>query len=679
MSSLLLRIQPVYSEYYHLDYQIGSTRLLTHQVATWKAILDPDVDVVFNTAMTGDGKSLAAYLPAFQDRKHIIAMYPTNELIQDQHAALPNYEQRLKIQMPANALMYGAEITRLMSEHGTKVRLEEVRSLLSRHAILLTNPDLVHLMMSYQYGWDYLRKELPTTIGAYFDYFLFDEFHVFGVPQVIAVMNMLGYLHVGYRDKPNERKKFVFLSATPSKLMNGLLERGGLRYRRIEGHYRSTNKDGYRCILQGCDLHLDEASQEKPIEAWIEERLEDIHQFFRAHIDSKAAILVYSVATARRIYERCKDYFEPLGITVGENTGLTNKDDRKDSYNKHILVGTTTVDIGVDFHINYLIFEAWNAGSFLQRFGRLGRHAGYGMYEAHALIPRFVLERLQKHFGVEDEVERETFNLAIREAFPTEQEFEQYARRWGVVQAAQVVESLKSMSKQDENSAFTGALVEQYEQLYGSPEKPVMQKASKKYWRLRHDYAPIIEELSSFRGQSPLSCGVWDSDDHLKSYDLFFLLANTEYSVMQKEEFLQEVRRRGLDERDYKEQLLYLRVWRYVPERMQLVLGLQLRLADSPDAMHKALATDGFFVKEPHATWLDVVNRHIKRLSLTCILSDFGRNELKQKFNLGGVFPIYRLQDKTGQEYSVAFGQEALLLDTLLFFRKTNEDRPMML
>ena len=37
------------------------------------------------------------------------------------------------------------------------------------------------------------------------------------------------------------------------------------------------------------------------------------------------------------------------------------------------------------------------------------------------------------------------------------------------------------------------------------------------------------------------------------------------------------------------------------------------------------------------------------------------------------------VQDATGNEYMVAFGQEALLLDSLLFFRKTKEDKAMML
>src|SRR5271157_2997134 len=99
MNAIQLRILPVYSEE-KPNYQIGSMRLLKHQVATYEAFNDPDVDVIFNTAMTGDGKSLAAYLPAFKDNKQIIAMYPTNELIQDQHGSLPKYQEDLEIRMP---------------------------------------------------------------------------------------------------------------------------------------------------------------------------------------------------------------------------------------------------------------------------------------------------------------------------------------------------------------------------------------------------------------------------------------------------------------------------------------------------------------------------------------------------------------------------------------------------
>ncbi|MDQ6662669.1 MAG: type I-D CRISPR-associated helicase Cas3', partial [Chloroflexota bacterium] len=484
--SLVLHIHPVYSEY-HSDAYIGSVRLLKHQVKTLEAFQDPDVDVIFNTAMTGDGKSLAAYLPTFQDHhKHVIAMYPTNELVRDQFSALARYKQDLRVRLPQYETMYSDKITQLMREHDTSIRLGEVRKLLMRNGILLTNPDLIHLMMSHQYGWSHLRKELPFAIGANFDYFLFDEFHVFGVPQVISVMNMLGYLTVNYRDKlPAERKKFVFLSATPSKLMDNLLERGGLRYRRIEGSYRSSEHPDFRCILQACTLELHEVSSEAPVERWIEDRLEEIHSFFKQYPNSKAAILVNSVATARRLVTRLRAYFEPYygPNFIGENTGLTSQEEKQKSYEAQILVGTSTVDVGVDFHINYLIFEASNSGSFLQRFGRLGRHDEFDIYQAYALVPRFVLERLTKNVEHGNEVEREAFNKAIQSAFPTEQQFEQYTKLWGVVQAAQVIVELQKQNKMDENTAFTEALIEQYDRFYGTAEKLAMPGALKKYRR----------------------------------------------------------------------------------------------------------------------------------------------------------------------------------------------------
>ena len=675
-----LSISPVYSaEHPDPYYRIGSIQLLKHQVATWEAFQDPNVDVIFNTAMTGDGKSLAAYLHAFQERKTVIGMYPTNELVQDQHNALPKYEERLQIRLPRYNTMYSDRITQLMREHDNTIRLEEVRKLLQRNGILLTNPDLIHLMLSHQYGWDHQRKELPITIGAYFDYFLFDEFHVFGVPQVISVMNMLGYLTVNYRDRPNDRKKFVFLSATPSQLMNDLLDRGGLRYKKIEGNYRSTEQPGYRCILQKCELELHDIQPDLPTETWIEERLKEIQAFFEEHKGSKAAILVYSVATARRIYARLKEYFEPRGITVGENTGLTHRDERRAAFEKHILVGTSTVDIGVDFRINYLIFEAYNAGSFLQRFGRLGRHEGFPIYRAYGLVPRFVRERLTEKLGAMEEVERERFNEAIREAFPVEAEFKSYTQRWGVVQAAQVLAELQSQSKKDANDAFIQALSAQYEQFYAVAGQSVMPKGVKKYRAIQGRQPEIIEELTSFRGLSPLSCDVWDTDDHLQTYDLFFLLVNTEFEVLTGAEFMREVARRGLEERDFKDQLLYLKIHKYVPERQHLILGLPYDLGDYASSLHHAQVLDNFFVREPFFTGRDQVNRSLKAKSLACLLSDMGRKELKQRLNLGSMFPIQRLQDQTGAEYAVTFGQEALLLDSLLFWRKTRGDQAMYL
>ena len=243
------------------------------------------------------------------------------------------------------------------------------------------------------------------------------------------------------------------------------------------------------------------------------------------------------------------------------------------------------------------------------------------------------------------------------------------------MQAAHVLTELQRQGKTDENSAFTEALTECYDQLYGSPEEPAMPKALKRYWKLSKKSPQILEELLSFRGQSPLSCGVWDTDNHLKTYDLFFLLANTDFEVMEQADFLQEVRRRGLEEREFKEQLLYLRILEYIPERQHLVLGLQYDLGEYTGFLHQIQILNGFFVRNPRPVWIDKVNRSLKAKKLVCVLSDMTRVELRQRLHLGAMFEVLRLEDVIGNEYSVAFSQEALLLDSLLFFRKTKGDK----
>ncbi len=191
--------------------------------------------------------------------------------------------------------------------------------------------------------------------------------------------------------------------------------------------------------------------------------------------------------------------------------------------------------------------------------------------------------------------------------------------------------------------------------------------------------------MSSFRGQSPLSCGVWDSDNHFKTYDLFFLVVNAEIEILTETAFMEEVRRRvrsgseQLHERDFHERLLYLKVHDYVPESQRLMLGLNRDLAAQANIMHQVVVCDGFFVKDPVFAWRDRVNKALKAKKLVCIFSDWSRMELKGRLNLSALFPIYAVQDRMGQFYSVVFGQEALLLDSLLWWRKTKGDNAMML
>jgi CRISPR-associated endonuclease/helicase Cas3 len=154
---------------------------------------------------------------------------------------------------------------------------------------------------------------------------------------------------------------------------------------------------------------------------------------------------------------------------------------------------------------------------------------------------------------------------------------------------------------------------------------------------------------------------------------------------MTESAFMNEVKRRvqsgeeHIYERDFRDQLLYLKVYKYIPDRQRLVLGLNIDLGGQANIMHQALELCGFFVQEPVFTWKDRVNKALKAQKLVCVFSDMSSLELKRRLNLPALFPIRRVQDMTGAEYCVAFGQEALLLDSLLFWRKTRGDQAMFM
>src|SRR5262249_5772500 len=134
-------------------------------------------------------------------------------------------------------------------------------------------------------------------------------------------------------------------------------------------------------------------------------------RFFSEHPGSRCAVILNSVGVVKRCVRQLRPLLARHGISVGENTGFSTRDERRESMTKDVLIGTSTIDIGIDFKINLLIFEATEAGNFIQRLGRLGRHDGYengrgetirfAAFQAYALVPQFIHERL---FEKPDEV-----------------------------------------------------------------------------------------------------------------------------------------------------------------------------------------------------------------------------------------------------------------------------------
>ncbi len=711
MTAYSINLKPVYSRPAEVLPEgvilpPGWTSLSWHQAATLQALRDPQVDVVFNTAMTGDGKSLAAYLAAMTSRTYTLATYPTNELARDQEKQVRGYKDKFQ---PHNKDIYDPQIYRLNAAIledfiETKKLSSKLAGLIDRSdnsEILLTNPDIFH----YIHDFRYLRRNkqgkgdnpnrLFAKIDANYNLFVFDEFHIFSSPQIINVVNAILLIK---HTLPG--KKFLFLSATPSNLLQHFLSKAGLNCLPInvkQDGYRFSSGEDWRQI--GYPINLSFPKNLEPnlrsSYDWIVENAETtILKFFQDNPGSQGAIILNSIAAVKKLVPKLKQIFEPLGWKVRENTGLTGDTEKSSSVEEaDLLLGTSTIDVGVDFKINFLVFEAADAGNFIQRFGRLGRHESgrskkFETYQAYALIPNFIIERLfevDKHPLQNSETyDRITFSKAISAHYSFVNEFEQYPKRWGGIQSACVYLELNHNSQMKQQ--YPEAAEKFATDIKNVLGVTIEQKKAQLFRCMSENKKKIIEEARSFRGSSQLNCAIYDvtnpeepEGDRFKTYNLPSLLSNFTFKWMQEPEFISRVKAEGLaTSRFNKDKVLcYLKLtgYREVRENWQFYYSGDdiSEIAKSG----KVQILKGLEVWQPQGSGLNDVSKALCRQGLVCFISDHDRATIRAKLGLPIHFQAYSLSDRvndTKPPYTIAFGQSALLLETLAWHWKPKED-----
>ncbi len=681
-------------------------RLSQHQVETYRALTQGDADVVFNTAMTGDGKSLAAYLPVLTSTQfHAFGMYPTIELTRDQERQFEGYAERFGRAVPYCAL-WGAEIARLADEHDFARRGDVLKERFDNQSVILTNPDIFNLVMNYGYAsLIFSEQELPYSLCTNFDCLVFDEFHVFSMPQVVAALTAMLYIH----EHSGGRHRFLFSSATPSEALLQMVERSGLRARHVAGAYANEERPGFRPVLRPATLDLDRLGEKQTAEDWVREHIGDLAAFWAHQAPRpKGAIILNSVMLARRVRALLQAELGPRGIRVGENTGLTDREGRRASLAADLVVGTSTIDVGIDFDINLLIYESTNAGTFLQRLGRLGRcrsdGQGFERYAAYALISGktpWVYERLlgglaQHGVSEGDETDRTTvLPKVVHEAFGAENDFLGYAKRWGILQAAHVINVLEKKRAQGAYQSLAADLARRYTQLFALSD---LGGARRRYWYLAAKDSmaqrrPILDEVLAFRGSSPFQVAVIDltvEPAGLLTYDLFPLVQGADYEVAAVEEFEHLASRREsagargeaiaalkhvMKGKDGRPLVLKVRGFHAERERLKLKVGEDLSVVSDQIVVLRGLA-----VAEPAAVQLPAVNEVLRRQAVVCYATRRDARELRRILRLPAHFALYTACDMhRNREYTLAFGKAALMLEALLIgWRKRDvENEPI--
>ena len=684
-------------------------QLSDHQFATYQALRDPNVDVIINTAMTGDGKSLAAYLPVLLDPdRGAFGMYPTNELATDQRRQFDAYRHLFGSSLTCSSLSGEALGEFMVDRPDFKRRAEALAALMNDHQVLLTNPDIFHLMINYRYGSQILSiQELPALVGAYYKSFIFDEFHTFNTPQMVAAVTAMLFLCATAPAVASMRPRFLFSSATPSSVFAGLLRESGLRVREIPGSYRTTPSEGYRQVLHGATLRIHQLGEQENLEQWLQENLELIADHWRDACEPRprGVIIVNSVVEARRIASLLRVRLPHLNI--GENSGLTDSERRREAMtNADLIVGTSTIDVGVDFNISLLIFEAPDAGSFLQRFGRLGRvrrqEAPFARYEAHALLSgktpwiteRLISELSERQINTGDAVDRPTtLRDAVHAAFPSTTNFQRYIRRWGSLQAAHLIAGVEQRQLHGSHAEVGVKLRDQYQRTLGlknigSALARYRQLLRGKNERGSLQCKALLDELLSFRGSSPFQVIVWDDTTNpptFLSYDALVIAQSSELCLADPEPFAQALAQRypdatarqaflsraryGLMRGDHPI-VFYVDAFR--PERERLIL--QIDRFEPQTQLNQALLLSGLSIKQPRNEETKLLNMTLRKQRVIAYITRREAKELRRRLKLPSFFPLYQLQDSYEQAYTLALGQAALLLEAEALWLKHQDE-----
>jgi len=371
-----------------IPHPASQRSLYLHQVAMWEAWNQHDTLLL--TAKTGTGKTRAAMLPVLKHGEWAVAVYPTNELLRDQVRAVEQFaaEEGLKplvltpdvwqpdkkadrysaadrILVPIDAVMLD-EWQKAMRCSG---RGETLRRVLTpdKPKIVFTNPDIVFLILALQYHAEALEalRRYSTLIA--------DEFHLYHGVELAHALAMVA-LARGF----GIFRRLVLLSATPHPDVRSLMDRA-IAPVVIESPPAAEPSAGEsRVAVHEVEVTPVQVASAEPVEQLVAQivALKDELERLRHEISDDAylpaVVIVNSVVNAIRLEDRLVESgFERESLAIIR--GLSHRAIRQ-TRGKLLALGTSAIEVGVDFRCDYLIFEALDAASFLQRFGRVGRH-----------------------------------------------------------------------------------------------------------------------------------------------------------------------------------------------------------------------------------------------------------------------------------------------------------------
>lgn len=422
------------------------------------------------TSKTGSGKTAAALIPIVEDPQiergaSAFFIYPTNALIEDQLRSICKtldafgrtyyvldsmaeaaFDQHSYSQAEVVLIRIDAETLEGFRKelHLRTKGMALLKTLKEKKAmLLLTNPDTLFNILGLRYHrghelWLFLQNFTTLVV---------DEFHMYGGVELAHMLFMLHYTRaLGIFDR------IILLSATPSQGVADLLERLLAPYDVSQGTIARAQV-GEATVIHPVNLIALEPSGQ--VVEVVLKKVKDLLDEVRAKHRSRditsyvpMVIILNSVHAAIWLEDRLVEELKIEREAIGVYRGLCDPSHRS-LKDKMIVIGTSAIEVGVDFDCDYLIFEATDAANFIQRLGRVGRHR-FGV--AYLIAPPNVVSAMERYRDAY--IEREELERNIQRWYE-----EADARAWfvttygGLLTSCILVERLKDLVQRDTRSA----------------------------------------------------------------------------------------------------------------------------------------------------------------------------------------------------------------------------------
>ncbi|MEM0287276.1 MAG: type I-D CRISPR-associated helicase Cas3' [Nitrososphaerota archaeon] len=406
---------------------IGDIRLRLYQSQLRRC----DHSRVLLDAPTSSGKTLAYLIRAIEARgisprfKTTIIVYPTNALMWDQAFSLytlitQKIGKKVNLTVESNEeiqwrtedtnadvdlyVLNGETLAALSQESKSsegKAMIEQLRRNQAEARIILTNPEILYYLFLYRFAKNedlmdlVFRTKTPNLL-------VFDEFHLYHGYSLATITYTLAYMKKLF-------DQIIFGSATPIELKS-IIHEG---YQSISAT-PSAEGDTVRYPME---LDIEGAKGILGSDDDISNIKRQVDKYYEASRDRtqtvKVLVILSSVMTCLRLQDVLEEAY-PNEVTAIHGLVPPNSRPRNREF-KPIVVGTSAIELGVDFDASSLIIEAHDSSTFIQRLGRGARHDSC---LAKAYIPELYLPSVKEHVTEGAYVTPGKLHAYVRQSLP---------------------------------------------------------------------------------------------------------------------------------------------------------------------------------------------------------------------------------------------------------------------